>query len=118
MESSSAATDSLLESIFNHVALPPQLPGTQEKRTEAVERALTEHLLEASRIVRDLPKNSFSNEWDCMYRLLQTCKVVNAGSKLDKTSLLTEFQRLECSDLLMLHVTEQNAGILIRRDHE
>ena len=109
---------SLLESIFYHVALPPRLPGRQENKTTTVEQALADHLLKACQVIRDLAQNNYRDEWEYIRRLLQTCKTVNAGSNLNKSSLLTEFRGLERNDLLVLHVTEQNAGLLIRRDLE
>jgi len=109
---------SLLESLFNHVALPPRLPGKQEDRIDEIEHALTSRLLDASRTLRDLTGLDFGDQWDCIRRLLEVCKTVNSGSKLNKTALLTELRRLGRKDLLILHVAEQNACLLIRRQHE
>jgi hypothetical protein len=110
--------NSSLESLVNHVALPPQLPGKQEHETEQIECALTGCVLDAARTLRDLTKGELSNQWDRIRDTLQICKTVNAGGKLNKTSLLTEFRRLEHKGLLILHVAEQNAGLLIRRHYE
>jgi hypothetical protein len=43
---------------------------------------------------------------------------VKAGCRLNKTALLTEFRRFNHNGFLILHVAEQNAGLLIRRQHE
>ena len=120
MDSSPTPPSSILESIFSHVALPPRLPAKQEGRTDQIriECALIDRLLDASRTLGVLTSNKFGNQWECIRRLLLTCKVVNAGAKLNKTSLLNEFRILEHKDLLILHVAEQNAGLLIRRHHE
>lgn len=114
----SASLPSTLESLFNHVALPPRLPGEHDHKIEEIECALTVRLLSASRELRDLMYNDFGDQWDSIRRSLQTCKAVNAGGKLNKASLVTEFRSLERKDLLILHVAEQNAGLLIRRHHE
>lgn len=106
---------SILESILNHVALPPHLPGRQEAALYKIEHALTERLLEASRTLKDLTNNRFGS--DCVRRVIQTCKVLNAGGKLNKTSLLTAFRELEASDLV-IHIREQNAGLIVRRHRE
>ena len=121
MNPSSASALSVLESLCNHVALPPRLPGKQEHSINQIEHALTERLLDASRTLRDLvnlTNNGFGVQWDCIRRVLQTCKAINTGGKLNATSLLTEFRQVERNDLLILHVAEQNAGLLIRRQHE
>lgn len=118
MNTPSALSPSTLELIFNHVALPPRLPGRHDHRIEEIECALTVRLLNASRELRDLMYSDFGDQWDSIRRSLQICKTVNAGGRLNKVSLVTEFQRLERKDLLILHVTEQNAGLLIRRHQE
>lgn len=118
MATSSASSPSLIELIFNHVALPPRLPGKQEDRIDHIEGALTDRLLAASRTLKNLTSVEFSNDWDCIRRSLEICKTVNAGGRLNKTSLLKEFRSLERKDLLILHVAEQNAGLTIRRYQE
>lgn len=40
---------------------------------------------------------------------------MNAGGKVSKAVLLTEFRCLELDDVLIVHIAEQNAGLLIRR---
>lgn len=116
--STSASLTSILESLFNHVALPPRLPGKRDHNIEEIECAITVRLLNASRDLRDLMYNDFGDQWDSIRRSLQVCKAVNAGGKLNKASLVTAFQKLERKDILILHVAEQNAGLLIRRHHE
>ena len=106
---------SLLESLVNHVALPPQLPGKRENQIDQIEHALAIRLLDASRVIRDLSKVEFSQQWDDIRRILQTCKSINVGGKLDKNSLSAEFHQLEQNQFLILHITEQNAGLLIQR---
>lgn len=115
MTSEAISESFLLESLANHVALPPKLPGQRESQLDQIEQALTDRLLDASRTIRDLTNGEISQQWDSIRYILQTCKNINAGGKLDKNSLLTEFRRLERKKVLILHVAEQNAGLLIRR---
>ena len=107
----------LLNALVNHVGLPPHLPAKQEEEVYEIEEALTVRLLNACRALRDLTKGPLSQQWDRIRKIFQICKVVNAGGKLDRASLLSEFHALERKDLLVLHVTEQNAGLLIWRNH-
>ncbi|KAI9734261.1 MAG: hypothetical protein M1834_002365 [Cirrosporium novae-zelandiae] len=118
MDTSSTSSPTLLESLFNHIALPPRLPGKHERSIEQIGHALIVRLLNASRFLRDLTNNEFRDQWDCIRRILQTCKTVHSGGRVNKSSLLTEFRTLEHKDLLILHITEQNAGLLIRRHHD
>lgn len=107
----------LLNALVNHVGLPPCLPGKQEEGLDEIEDALAVRLLNACRALRDLTEGELSQQWDRIRKILQICRVVNAGGKLDKASLSSEFQTLERKDLLILHLTEQNAGLLIWRNH-
>lgn len=108
----------MLELLFNHVVLPPRLPGKQDSRIEDIEHGLITRVLHASRTMGDLVNVEFRGRWDSIRRSLQTCKVVNLGGQLDKMSLVAEFRSLQSEDILILHVAQQNAGLLIRRHHE
>lgn len=109
---------SLLESLIHHVALPPQLPGKKEKQIDQIELALSTRLIDTSRIIRDLTNGELSQQWDDVRYILQMSKTINLGGKLNKTSLLNEFGSLEQKKFLILHVSEQNAGLLIQRHHK
>ncbi|KAI9733803.1 MAG: hypothetical protein M1818_007070 [Claussenomyces sp. TS43310] len=118
MASSSVSFPSLLESVFNHVVLPPQLPGRREPKIRLVESALADRLLSATRTLRDLSKNNIHDRLDYICQALDVCKTVNNGGKVDKASLLIEFWGLKPKGLLILHIAEQNAALLIRKHRE
>jgi hypothetical protein len=108
----------LLESLFNHIALPPRLPGRQDIRLDRVERGLVERLLDATVNLSRLPHNDSVNEWGSLRRSLETCRRVNSGGRLTKTSLLTALRELQGRDFIALHITEQNAALIIRLQEE
>ena len=116
MAASSVSSPALLELAFNHVALPPRLPATRDGRSDQhrIERALVDRLLDASRTVRDHMNDESRSHWERIRYLLQACKTVNTGARIDKAALLDSFRTLERNDTLILHVTEQNAGLLVR----
>jgi hypothetical protein len=51
-------------------------------------------------------------------RLLESSMTLNRGGRLNQTTLLTAFRDLEINGILVLHVAEQNAGLLIRHSPE
>ena len=108
----------MLELLFNHLVLPPRLPGEQDRQIDDVELGLMERTLLASRKVRDIVAIDFRDGWESIQRSLQACKVVNIRGKLDRTSLLNELSGLQREVVLILHIAQQNAGLLIRRHHE
>jgi hypothetical protein len=102
--------------VYNHLVLPPRLPGHQDAKLIQIGNDLLERLIKATRLLASLPNQN--GRWECLRRALQTCKVVNEGGKLNKASLLSAFHDLKGNDILTLHVTEQNAGLLVRRQQE
>jgi hypothetical protein len=102
----------MVEALVNHITLPPRLPGRQDARLDRVEPGFIALLLNA------ISKLGPSGDHDLLRRSLQSCKVVNAGGRLHKASLLVALRELQPKDFLILHVGEQNAGLVIRRDHQ
>lgn len=85
---------------------------------DRIELALIDRLLDATRTLCSVSNEALYRHWDSTRRTLQVCKELNAGGKLSKSSLITEFRTLGVGELLILHVTEQNAGLLVRRIKE
>jgi hypothetical protein len=106
---------SSLECIFNHLILPPRLPGKRDSETEEIESHLTTLLLGATGVLRDISSGESAEAWSCIQRSLDICNIVNEDNRLNKTSLLDAFGWLQHKDGLILQIAEQNAGLLIRR---
>ena len=109
---------SSLESIIHHVALNPQLPGQREGRIDKIEQELTARLVKATRTLCDVSDGTLHRQWDSTRCMLQTAKELNVGGKISKASLILELGRLSRDDVLILHVSEQNAALLIRRHQQ
>lgn len=110
-----AAVARLLEAQFNHIVLPARVPTKRDDNLAALETALTDRFIDASRVLRDCAEGDGYFDWDNVRRVLLSVKSINLGGKLDKRSLTLELGRLQYGELLILHVAEQNAGLLIRR---
>ena len=118
MDSGSAPPMARFESLIHHLVLPPGLPGKQESRLDMIERDLTNRMLNATRTLSKVVGIDQYQNWDRTRHVLQVVKDLNARGMLNKASLLTEFRRLGANSFLILHVAEQNAGLLIRRREE
>ncbi|RFU26654.1 hypothetical protein B7463_g9687, partial [Scytalidium lignicola] len=114
----SVSSTSLTKILFNHVALPPQLPGKQDDKISQVEWGLINLLQNASRTLGDLTTNDLYNQFEVVCYVCRICKAVNAGGKLESTALAAEFRNLGRKEFLILHIAEQNAGLLIRRQQD
>lgn len=113
-----ASSTSILEAVFHHVALPPRLPHEADLRLDMTQKDLAQLLLKASITLRDGSLAKFGKQWDAVRRAIQTCKTLNVDAKLTKESLLLALRELTGSDILILHIPEQNAALLIRLSKE
>ena len=108
----------LLLDIVNHVLLPPKLPDETDAQPELVEAALSSRLSDAAAALQKLTTEKLADEWQRVYSILQTATTLNAAHRLDSTSLIPAFESLQPGFLLILHIPEQNAGLLIHRQDE
>ncbi|EDO04342.1 hypothetical protein SS1G_06825 [Sclerotinia sclerotiorum 1980 UF-70] len=106
------STNPIMESLINHIVLPPRLPG-RDDRNEKLENGLIDHFITASKAMRDITNDKLSENWDWVRRSLETAKVLNARGKLTKATLLSEFRSLQQNVYLILNIAEQNAALLI-----
>jgi hypothetical protein len=104
----------LLESVFNHLVLPPKLPGRQDVEKDDIETNILTRLIHACDTLSELSDQEFTRTWTSLLKSLRIWSSVNQGH-LEKNSMLHEFNNLQQNDLLILHVVEQNAALIIRR---
>lgn len=104
----------LLESVFNHLVLPPKLPGHRDIDFEGIERSILTRLIGACDTLGKFTGQAFRGTWASVGYSLQICLNTNPG-RLEKASVLQEFCNLQRNGLLILYVVEQNAALLIRR---
>ncbi|KAK8186362.1 hypothetical protein BC567DRAFT_189406 [Phyllosticta citribraziliensis] len=105
----------ILERLIFHVVLPEKLPGRQEESNPEIAAALTERLLQASRTLRDHAPHEDFQLWDDLRRIIITAEEVNRNGQPSKAALIKAFHELEPGGVIILHVREQNAGVLISR---
>lgn len=108
----------LYESLFNHLVLNPCSPSRQDGRIDIIERAISERLLDATSKLARLPNIPYNDALQSLRRSIETCRRVNAGGRINKVALLTALRELAGSDMIIIHVASQNAGLLIRMDAE
>ena len=110
----------LLELVYNHIALPRKLPdrGDDGRVAFAVEQNLINRCIDACRVVVERADTQYSHQWERTRRVLQSCKEINIGGRIDKSALLREFQSFDKDFCLIIHIVEQNAGLLVRQYQE
>jgi hypothetical protein len=116
MERSSATlSKALLQSLCHHVALPDRLPNGKEGNLEEIENKLTDLALQACfDLSISTEDDRLGSIWEKVAISIHTARLVNEGGKLESRSLLQAFRELDRDQALILHVVEQNAGLIIR----
>lgn len=104
----------LLQSVFNHLVLPPKLPGQQDVDLEAIEQNILTRLIRACDSLENLTGKEFRETWTSIRHSLRICldiKVVH----LERALVREELRKLQRNGMLILYVVEQNAALLVRR---
>lgn len=114
----SASATVELEAIVAHVCLPPKLPFKRERFLDQIEEALASYVSDACRTLRDQLSGHLSYTWGSVRSAVQTCIHANHGRSIDRTRFLMALETLDTFSPLILHITAQNAGILISKRHD
>jgi hypothetical protein len=109
------ATPDILDALYNHLILPPRLPAKEDGKVDQVEFQLMSRLLNTAHLVRDQTRHIYASQYDVIVRSLKSCCNMNANHTLNKRAMLHELAVLQSPGVLILHVAEQNAGLLIWR---
>ncbi|KAF3941946.1 hypothetical protein ABW19_dt0206271 [Dactylella cylindrospora] len=104
------------EILFNHILLPDQLPNKEDADVDAVGSDLVGMVVAAVVDLRQLVYDRYYRELSLIIQSLWNFKRSNSNGVLNRQVLLDQFSKLERHEQLVLHVTQQNAAILVRRE--
>ncbi|KAE8351950.1 hypothetical protein BDV28DRAFT_149500 [Aspergillus coremiiformis] len=101
---------------FNHVALPPKLPGKQETEAQVqeVQNDLLSRVLDALNKLKEIGDANAAIIWQSIEKTLRRCGEVNTEGWINEESILSTLKELQPGDAIIVHVALQNACILIR----
>lgn len=105
-----------LEALFDHLVLPPKLPGSYKDNDVCLTQDLGDHLRLAC---YSLHLTGDKYIWKSLAAFAEATRKINQGS-LSKEDLLSAFEDLSregTGDWLALHVVQQNVALLIHADH-
>lgn len=107
-----------MEALLNHVVFPERLPSRQDADIRALDINLVDSLIHAAEALAGMTSDADKGIWQDVRKTLIVARALNddtdAGG-LEKTSILESFRQLAPTTSLILHVREQNAGLLIKR---
>lgn len=104
--------------LLNHVVFPEQLPSKHEGATLTLERDLVDGLIKAAEALVAIASDADAAIWEDVRKTLLAARNLNNDTDvegLEKTSIIESFRQLGPNESLILHVREQNAGLLIKR---
>lgn len=102
-----------LEGVFNHLVLPPKLPGGEDPHLDEEAQDFVTRLIAAVVTLDSATNLAYTEPLSSLCQSLRLCGKLNRGC-LDKDALAAAFK--EFSDApLILYVVEQNAALIIRQ---
>jgi hypothetical protein len=109
-----AADAAFLRAVANHIVLPPDLPGGVEKNLPEINGDLLRRAQDACTEMRAAINSEFQQELSLLESSLDYCYFIHTSAHLDSLQLQRAFRRLQEGEILIVHVHEQNAGLLVR----
>ncbi|KAJ6561074.1 hypothetical protein DFH09DRAFT_1035925 [Mycena vulgaris] len=108
-----------LEYIINHLFLPPRLPQKDDSLL-SLQKGLLNHISDCARsfcegLRNDNVPNEVQARWATLRRTLENFASVHGVSEISRDSLQMIIIRMQLDDVLCLHITSQNAGVILRR---
>ncbi|KAI0025868.1 hypothetical protein F4780DRAFT_774718 [Xylariomycetidae sp. FL0641] len=104
-----------LEAVYNHLVLPPRVPGKQDEDDVAIGNEIMQRMIRVCDNLHDLAGSPWSDGFRALRSSLEICQDINQG-KVDRGILMKYFQHLEPDQMIILHLVEQNAALLVRFD--
>ncbi|KAI1616493.1 hypothetical protein EDD36DRAFT_415389 [Exophiala viscosa] len=103
----------LLRGVFNHVVLPPNVPGSADKNLSEINCDLLGRLHTACAQLKASLDGHYVKELDLLLCSLAQCRSLHTSLHPDAAQLLGAFRSLKDGEVLIVHIVEQNAGLLI-----
>jgi hypothetical protein len=105
---------SVFMEVFYHLVLPPKLPGKQDANIESTGDAIVDRLMRAALTLSRLAGQEDASPWYAIRRHLRRYQSLHVRGRLERLSLISKFREFDQEHPLLLHVTEQNAALIIR----
>ncbi|USP78848.1 hypothetical protein yc1106_06122 [Curvularia clavata] len=110
----SASRLELPHQLYNHIALPRNVPGEEDRNISHIDADLLERMLDATRMLR---RYTAAELQPCMLGLIDTLEASQRlNGAISKPTLVKMFRNLNCHNMLVLYITPQNCGLLVYQD--
>ncbi|EXJ58525.1 hypothetical protein A1O7_05951 [Cladophialophora yegresii CBS 114405] len=109
-----AADAAFLRAVATHMILPPDLPGGVDRNLPEIDGDLLRRAQDACTELKATIHSEFQRELSLLESSLDYCYFTHSSAHLDSLQLQRAFRRLQEGEILIIHVHEQNAGLLVR----
>lgn len=104
------------EQLFNHIALPRDVPGREDRNLSNIEAVLLSRLTDATRFLSSYVVLADQQGIQQLVDSLAACQSMHVDRAITKPALLRELRALQSTKTIILHVGAQNCGLLIYKD--
>lgn len=108
-----SGSEALLLQLYYHIVLPRGVPRKEDTGLDQIESQLAARLTDALKALMQHAPLGDHAYLDAARLALSTCRALNAGRYIQKDLLIKELQQLDAQQALILHISEQNAALLI-----
>lgn len=102
-----------LHQLYNHVALPRDIPGKEDGNLHHIDAALLNRMMDAVVKITAYSTVNLRFNLEGLYSSLQASQILNVSGALSKSTLMKQFCTLGQHKMLVLHLNPQNCGLLI-----
>ncbi|KAJ6458153.1 hypothetical protein C8R47DRAFT_995335 [Mycena vitilis] len=112
-----------LDYVINHLFLPPKLPQKDDSTDVGLQQELLHHISKcAQSFCEGLRATNVADEvqtcWNRLQKTLENFAYIHATSHVSEESLEDTINGMELNDVLCIHITCQNAGVILRRGQD
>ncbi|KAF1931308.1 uncharacterized protein M421DRAFT_56909 [Didymella exigua CBS 183.55] len=104
------------EQLYNHIALPRDVPGREDRNLSSIEAAILTRLTNATRLLSSYAPPSDQQHIYKLVDSLTACQSLHVDRAITKPALLRELRALQPGKILILHIAAQNCGLLVYKD--
>lgn len=105
---------SVFMEVFNHLVLPPQLPGKQDANIGSTGDAIILRLIQATSTLSRIASQEQTSPWYAIRQHLRRCQCLHINGRLEKQTLISTFYNFNEEQPLLLHIAEQNTALIVR----
>lgn len=101
-----------LRAVFNHLVLPPRVPGEPDANEAQVSSDVLARMTNSCFTASTRAQPAWSVAFGTLRASLDASDVLHRSDGLSRAALLAHFRKLETGRMLMLHLEPQNAALL------